>query len=201
MGQSIGQIPSTLIAARRQTPAVNPAARGNDRDATNFEPNGRRDNTRNAPATETPQAGFGPGTVSGPAAALVALGRSVRSARETIPTLDEIREQFQARRTARLENFELQGEAQRARFSEQRDSQEFTVPAADALAFSRFNEAREFSESSETEPVPLASARPPEAPEFASAEQPDEATGPAPEAPEPGPAPDDLQRRRLNLTA
>lgn len=198
MGVSIGNIPSTLIAARRQAPAVEPGA-STLQSNPNAQSNPNRPGQR--PAAETLQAGFGPGTVSGPAAALVAIGRSVRAARETIPTLDEIREQFQASRAVRSEEFSDQTEALRTRLAERRESQGFTVPAADALAFHQFTEAREFSQLTETEPVELGSARPPEAPEFASAEQPEDAVADTLEPAETGFAPTNVQRERLNLTA
>lgn len=47
--------------------------------------------------SEVPQIGFGEGTVSGPALALVTLGRGVRAARRTIPSIQEIREDQRAK--------------------------------------------------------------------------------------------------------
>lgn len=206
MGLSIGQIPSTLVAARRQPPAVEPAAVQGDRARFNLtQPNSQTakdPGQTGSSATETPGAGFGPGTVSGPAAALVALGRSVRAAREAIPTLDEIRAQFQTGRAERVDDLDARREDLRTRLAERTGTLSGEVSGADRLAFNQFTEAQSFSRLEDSEPVHLASARPPEAPDFASSAQLD-STGD--EAREPGGAeaglvPQEVQRQRLNVT-
>ena len=96
MGLSIGQIPTTLAGSNRVDlfSRNGAGARGNDDDSGDlFFPRAER---------ARPQAGFGRGTVSGPAAALETIDRGIEAARRTIPSFQQLRadqrERFEARR-------------------------------------------------------------------------------------------------------
>lgn len=199
MGTSIGQISASSIAARRiasdTPPAERPAFTFSQPGAASASVDGGGDRI------ETPAAGFGPGTLSGPGAALITLGRGVQAAREAIPTLDEIRARFQSDRTARAEQEGVRNEERLAGFAGRPGETHSGVPAADPLALNRFNQALEFSEPSAPESAAFASARPPEAPEFVTAGQADERR-PAAAAPRTeGAAQDFVQRQRLDVSA
>ena len=98
MGLTIGQAPALLGA--QGVSSVRP---------TSFFDAGARDRTRSSSQTESsnalsllgqresesPRVGLGPGTLSGPGAALNALQRTVRQVRETQPTIQEINIGFQ----------------------------------------------------------------------------------------------------------
>ncbi len=82
MGLNIGQIPVSLAARPDKAVVTRPSRRdGGD-----------------APGQEQTRAGFGENTLSPGSAALRAIDVSLREARRVVPTVEELREDFRARR-------------------------------------------------------------------------------------------------------
>lgn len=111
MGLSIGQIANSLGAAA--TRAVNPPQPAVDQSNRAAADDGASLIRTDTPAR--PTAGFGPGTFSLQGAALNTINNTVEGARQTIPSLEEIRARFQ-----------LQAAADRAAFTES----QFREPAS-----------------------------------------------------------------------
>jgi len=87
MGLNIGQIPASLAVRPDTTVARQPRREEEDAPAL----------TRRVSDHERTQAGFGDNTLSPGGAALQALDVNLRKARQVVPTVEELREEFQAR--------------------------------------------------------------------------------------------------------
>ncbi len=115
MGLSIGPV-TNVLSALRGTPELG-QARLRGEDARVERPSGReRANAfarEERPDPNQLRAGFGEGTISPLTAAFRTIDRTVQGVRESQPTIQEIRERFQARAAERLaETFrETRGEA------------------------------------------------------------------------------------------
>jgi len=101
MGTPIGQVTSTL-ASLRTAPEFGRArlsGRGVATDASTRPESTAQPSARERPAPQAapdrPTVGFGEGSLSTPALALRTLGRTVQEARESLPSLDELRARFQ----------------------------------------------------------------------------------------------------------
>ncbi len=195
MGLGIGQIPSALSSVTAQQPREASAPeRTRPEIALVRRQLGSAEQDSGAgtllfrgPApVASPRAGIGAGTVSGPGAALDAINGGVRTARRAVPTLAQIRDDFQIRREQIEAQFTTQNEVAQARQREQRASVETRIPAPSPRALEFFATDRPpppqpipepvrstaLEQSGPPEPIAFASAQAPEAVEFASAEQP-----------------------------
>jgi hypothetical protein len=150
MGLSIGQIPGSLAGLglagspgrfqgllNRPTPRTLGSPRPEGQDFALF---------REDPAPAL-RAGFGQGTISGPAAALETINQGVRNTREIVPSIQELRAELRARRS----------EARRANEQEPpqpREAREFRIesrlPEPSALARNFVNAVSETATANES---------------------------------------------------
>lgn len=143
MGAEIGLIPG-FLASNPSSQAVRPALFGQEDDPRDLGPFFRRERR------EPPRVGFGEGTVSTPGAAIEALGRGLRAARQIVPSAEEtrndLRQSLESRRAALAERAQARpedegGVAGNIPFTERRIVRRVPEPSAQARHFvNRLNE-------------------------------------------------------------